>query len=195
MREKENIKGLLALSPDFIGFIFYEKSLRFAGDLEVSFAKSVHEPIQKVGVFVNASMDYMLEKANTFSLKVIQLHGDESRETVYELKKRGFTVIKVFRVMDELPGDLLNFKEADYFLFDTKAKEYGGTGHQFNWSILEEYDLSTPYLLSGGISLCDLGELKKRNLPGMIGIDVNSKFEIDPGVKNLKLIEKLKEGL
>lgn len=196
LKHPQNIRDIVSLSPDFVGFIFYEKSPRYVGNLPPEEVRNIPASIKKTGVFVNAPKDVILEQAKAYDLDVIQLHGDETTQVVKELKAAGLSVIKVFRVRDELPNSLADFEGlADLFLFDTKAKAYGGTGHQFDWSILKNYALTTPYLLSGGVSVNDIETIRNENLPGMMGIDVNSKFEIEPGLKNIELLKKLKQTL
>lgn len=196
LKNSENINEIVNLSPDFMGFIFYSKSPRFIDGLNPEVLRAISKDIKKVGVFVKASLEDILNQVMKYGLDVIQLHGDEPLELAEQLKQKGLTVIKVFRVMDKLPTELEAFDGVvDYFLFDTKTKEYGGSGHQFEWSILEKYELKTPYLLSGGISLPDIDLIKEKNLPGMIGIDVNSRFEIKPGMKNIELLKALKQKI
>ncbi len=196
MKDLANIKGLIALEPHFMGFIFYDKSPRHAGDLQVSEVASIPGHIWKVGVFVNAALDEICEKVSVFELDFIQLHGDEDVAFVKVLKARNFKVIKVFRISDSLPEDMSAFEGlVDYFLFDTVTKQYGGSGQHFDWSVLQDYMLETPYLLSGGIGEEDVNSILKMKLKGLVGLDVNSKVEIKPGFKNLKKIKELRDKL
>ena len=126
----------------------------------------------------------------------IQLHGDEDVDFALRLKSNGLKIIKVFRVADQLPSDLKNYDGvADLFLFDTATKDYGGSGRHFNWEILKEYSLDVPYLLSGGIRLEDLSSIKELKLNSLVGIDVNSQFETEHGLKDLELVNELKLSL
>jgi len=196
MRESKNINGLVSLSPDFMGFIFYPKSPRYVAELDEKIIGTIPSNIQKTGVFVNATFDEIMQHVNKFKLNAAQLHGDETVTLVQKLKQRGLTVIKVFRIENTLPEELGDFEgHADFFLFDTKAKAYGGTGHHFDWSALENYPYQTPYFLSGGLKLEDIERIKSLTLPGLVGIDVNSKFEIEPGLKDLNLVKQLKQQL
>jgi len=196
MRHSENIKGLVDLAPDFIGFIFYPKSPRYADELDPDVLKAIPSFMLKTGVFVNAELSEIVSVSEKYQLDAVQLHGEESVEMVKELKQRGLTVIKVFRINDELPDALEVFEgHVDYFLFDTKAKAYGGTGQHFDWSVLLSYPYETPYLLSGGVELSDLETIQSLSLPGLVGLDVNSKFELEPGLKDLALVKELKEQL
>ena len=195
MREVTNIKSVLALKPDLMGFIFYPKSKRFVDALslrDIDFGTT-----QKVGVFVNEKLDSLTEKVKKFDLDYVQLHGDESSSYLAAVKYLGVKVIKVFRILDQLPIDqILAFEqEADYFLYDTLSLEYGGSGKNFQWNILNESPSSKPFWLSGGVSIESLKALGLIDHPGLIGIDVNSKLESHPGMKNIELLRALKKSL
>ena len=193
LKYQENIKDVLEVTPDFLGFIFYPPSPRFVGELAPSFVKGINN-IKKVGVFVNASLPEVLETKEKYGLELIQLHGDESPEYVSEAKKNGLKVIKVFRINDKLPENLTAFQtNAELFLFDTDSKAYGGSGKQFDWELLK--DVSHPFLLSGGIGPEDIFQIKALSLKYLQGIDVNSKVEVEPGRKSISLIKQLKEQL
>ena len=195
MREVKNIKSVLALKPDLMGFIFYPKSKRFVDALsleDIDFGTT-----QKVGVFVNEKLNSLTEKVKKFDLDYVQLHGDESPSYLAAVKYLGVKVIKVFRILDKLPIDqILAFEqEADYFLYDTLSLEYGGSGKNFQWNILNESPSSKPFWLSGGVSIESLKALGLIDHPGLTGIDVNSKFEDQPGMKNIELLRALKKAL
>ena len=195
MREVKNIKSVLALKPDLMGFIFYPKSNRFVDALsleDIDFGTT-----QKVGVFVNEKLNSLTEKVKKFDLDYVQLHGDESPSYLAAVKYLGVKVIKVFRILDQLPIDqILAFEqEADYFLYDTLSLEYGGSGKNFQWNILNESPSSKPFWLSGGVSIESLKALGLIDHPGLTGIDVNSKFEDQPGMKNIELLRALKKAL
>lgn len=193
MKHPANISGLINLKPDFIGFIFYEKSSRYVKDLNQGVIEKIPAYIQKVGVFVNASTDEVLEKVAAYKLDYVQLHGDETVEYIELLKSHNIRVIKVFSVDNELPKGVEAYEgKVDLFLFDTATRTYGGSGKHFDWNLLKNYNYHTPYLLSGGITLGDLDEIKEMKLKGLIGLDVNSKFEIEPGYKDLGKVEQLK---
>lgn len=196
MKHPDNIKGLMAHRPDFIGFIFYEKSSRFAEPLDEEVVNAIPPTTKKVGVFVRADITTVLDKVQRYGLDYVQLHGDESVEYIKELKEANeqVQIIKVFRVTDELPHDIDLYTEvSDLFLFDTATSNYGGSGKHFDWTFLKDYQLSVPYLLSGGISMEDLHKVEDMALNGLIGIDVNSKFEKSPADKNLEMIGQLKK--
>lgn len=186
MREKANISALAQLNPTMIGFIFYEKSPRYVGSTLVE----TPSEISRVGVFVNASFDEIILKAQSFKLSHIQLHGSESVELCGRLQDSGLKVIKAISVEGE--SDLEACKKydsvVDFILLDTKCSQYGGSGRRFDWSILSSYSAEAPFLLSGGIDEDMAEEIALICHPKFKGVDLNSRFEISPGVKN---IEKL----
>ncbi len=189
MKYPENILKVSQLLPDYLGFIFYEKSSRyFDGEI-----LEIPNSIKKVGVFVNARLMEINGKIKKYDLDLIQLHGDETPEFCENLKHDKIEIIqiiKVFSVDDDFDFDELEPFEnvCDYFLFDTKGKLHGGNGITFNWQILEKYKSKKPLFLSGGIGIDEIEKIKTLKLP-IFAIDVNSKFEIEPGLKN---INKLK---
>ena len=196
MRDPENIQELTALKPDFIGFIFYPKSPRYVSEMDEDFITGIPSGIHKVGVFVNESLETISQLAEKYGLEYIQLHGDEDLTFANTLKERGLKIIKVFRIADALPTFAKNYEGvADYFLFDTASVDYGGSGQHFDWSILRNYDLQVPFLLSGGIRLDDMAKIKSLNIEKLAGIDVNSRFEIAPAVKEIDKLKELKELL
>ena len=188
MKFAENRKQVEKLGVDFLGYIFHEPSKRFIGEtLEMELFNS---RAKKVGVFVNENVFEILGLAKNLGLDYIQLHGKENPKTCRILKSQGLKIIKAFNVNEKF-----NFSEtkafekvADYFLFDTKTEIPGGSGEKFNWHILDKYTGHTPFFLSGGISLDDAKNIKKINHPKLTGVDLNSGFEDEPGLKN---IEKL----
>jgi phosphoribosylanthranilate isomerase len=186
MKYHENILDVSKLLPDYLGFIFYEKSSRyFNGEIP-----KIPASIKKVGVFVNASSEEITSKIKKYNLDLIQLHGNETPEFCENLKQENIEIIKVFSVDDDFDYEILNEYEnvSDYFLFDTKGKLHGGNGVTFNWQILEKYKSQKPLFLSGGIGIEEISKIKTLNLP-IYAIDVNSKFEIEPGLKNIKLLQ------
>ena len=192
MKYPENILEVGALLPDYMGFIFWEKSARYFDEIIPDLPQS----IKKVGVFVNASTDEILTKIEEHNLQAVQLHGQESAAFCLDLKNktdRSIEIIKVFSVNDAFDFRVLKPFEGvcDYFLFDTKGKLPGGNGTTFDWEVLKEYPSSTPFFLSGGIGIEELEKVKqvlKTNLP-LYAIDVNSKFEIEAGLKNIELLK------
>ncbi|TDE28426.1 phosphoribosylanthranilate isomerase [Flavobacterium ranwuense] len=190
MKYPENILEVGSLLPDYMGFIFWEKSARYFDGVIPDLPKS----IKKVGVFVNASQEEIIEKITKYDLQAVQLHGQESVEFCLDLKDKinnPIEIIKVFSVDDSFDFEVLKPFETvcDYFLFDTKGKLPGGNGTTFDWKVLEKYPSGKPFFLSGGIGINEMdtvNEISKTNLP-LYAIDVNSKFEIEPGLKNIQL--------
>lgn len=193
LKQTENIRAIDELQPDFMGFIFYPKSKRFVNlnDISKSFQK-IDDEIKKVAVFVNETADNINQILNGFSFDIIQLHGSESAETVEELKSMGYQIIKAFSMKTGFDFKLLHQYErlCDYFLFDTATPQFGGSGIKFNWDILKQYKGPTPFLLSGGISINDINDIQNLKHPQFTGVDVNSGFEIEPGLKDIDLLEK-----
>ncbi len=227
MRDPENISAVANLPIDLMGFIFYEKSPRYVRSISVPL---VSANVQRVGVFVNADYNFVLEKIKTHQLKYLQLHGDETPEYCHNIqtKNQDIQLIKAFRVNEDF--DFSQTKKYEpycaYFLFDTKKKTnavlpptpskggdfslrekllalsspplegaggwtapYGGTGEKFNWQLLQQYTGNTPFLLSGGIGAEDAEAVQKFSHPKFAGIDVNSKFELEPALKDVQKIE------
>ncbi|MFZ4263389.1 phosphoribosylanthranilate isomerase [Sphingobacterium sp. HJSM2_6] len=191
MREPANIAELSTLPIDYMGHIFYAKSPRYATSLD---HQLVPKHIKKTGVFVNASLEEILQNIAQFDLQAVQLHGDEEPNLLAQLKSYPVELIKSFGITDDFTWSALEPYQdlVDYFLFDTKSKDYGGTGVPFNWEKLTSYPYKNPYFLSGGLSLENLEKATLFEDHRLIGFDLNSKFEIEPGIKN---IEKLKEAL
>ncbi|MDI6050167.1 phosphoribosylanthranilate isomerase [Flavobacterium sp. XS2P24] len=196
MKYPDNILEVGSLLPDYMGFIFWEKSARYFDGVIPSLPKS----LKKVGVFVNENTEVILAKAQKYDLQAIQLHGQESvafcQDLRENLKQVQIEIIKVFSVDDAFDFEVLKPFEAvcDYFLFDTKGKLPGGNGTTFDWKVLEKYPSSKPFFLSGGIGMEEMEAVKeilKTNLP-LYAIDVNSKFEIEPGLKNIELCKNIR---
>jgi len=210
MRDAKNISELVQLEIDFIGFIFYGGP--FGSKRHVSKFPDVNIPkhIKKVGVFVNESIDEVVRIVNQNQLDCVQLHGNT--ETVGYCQKlrdallkedsdKTFDIIKVFSVGETFDFEITEAFEAqsDYFLFDTKGKNYGGTGKKFNWDILSNYKGDTPYVLSGGISLHDVDAVKEfftsNAAKQCVGLDVNSGFEDEIALKNITEIKEFINNL
>lgn len=173
------------------GMIFYDKSPRFAeGKIDVEKVKAF-KGMKKVGVFVNADKEYILTKIEKYGLDLLQLHGEETPGFCNELHQY-LPVIKAFRIKDE--KDIKKTDNymgvCDYFLFDAHGKLYGGNGHIFNWRLLDKYRSKVPFLLSGGIGMSEVDQLKSFSHPALTAVDVNSRFETEPGVKNMKEIKQ-----
>ncbi|PCI97202.1 MAG: N-(5'-phosphoribosyl)anthranilate isomerase [Flavobacteriales bacterium] len=194
MRDKNNISDLIKIQPDFIGLIFHEKSPR---NVEIHTKTSIPSDIGTVGVFVNETEGFVLDKINEFDLKYIQLHGSESPHFCKNIKRLNRKVIKAFNIHPEF--DFSELEEytpyCDYFLFDAFGKNAGGNGITFDWNLLDNYKGDTPFFLSGGIDAEMAENLRTINHPMYKGVDVNSKFEIEPGLKNIEKIKLFKEKL
>jgi phosphoribosylanthranilate isomerase len=195
MCQPENIRQVVALDIDWMGFIFYEKSPRAfrvdGTDDEVIRVTFTATSTRRIGVFVNASPEYMMETATRFQLDYLQLHGDESPELCHTLQKRGYAIIKAISVASDADLEWTKAYEGrvDYFLFDTKCKEYGGSGKQFDWSVLAAYQGETPFLLSGGIHPGSVEAVLQFHHPCFAGIDLNSGFETEPGLKDVSQLQ------
>lgn len=194
MRDAANLEQVAALNPDFIGFIFYDKSLRYVGDdFDAEVMKLVPKTIRKVGVFVNASIDYILRSVKKYDLQFVQLHGTETPDYCRSLKMRGVSIIKAFSVNDTFNFSMLNnYKpHCDFFLFDTKGEQPGGNGIRFDWRVLSRYDNDKPFFLSGGIGVEALDDLEGLRGMKLYGIDINSKIELAPGLKDADLLKEI----
>lgn len=198
MRLAANIAAVAELQPDYMGFIFYEQSPRLISDVSAELIKYIPSEIKTVGVFVNEDLEKVKDKVNLLKLKAVQLHGSESPEYCAELKSTFPTleVIKAFGIDEDFDFSALEpyLEVADYFLFDTKTKAHGGSGKTFNWSVLDRYTYSKPYFLSGGIDLEHSTAIKNINDERLYALDINSRFETEPGLKDAaKIKEFIKE--
>ncbi|MGY5851776.1 phosphoribosylanthranilate isomerase [Salegentibacter sp. F14] len=206
MKHPDNIREIARLPPDYMGFIFYEKTPRYF-DSEIP---QLNPAIKKTGVFVKANVDEILEAVKKHKLQAVQLHGEESAEFCQELQiifsgMDNMEIIKVFSVKEEFDFSILEEYErvVDYFLFDTKGKTKGGTGKTFNWELLKGYPSSTPFFLSGGIGLEEINEIKmlqehfiQQEKPEVFyAVDVNSRFELKPGLKDPEQLNEFIEKL
>ena len=191
MRDAENIRQLEALGIDWMGMIFWPKSKRYVSTPPVYLPQHV----RKVGVFVDASLDAIRQHVEDYQLDIVQLHGQESPEMLKVLKP--LTLIKALNIAT--PEDLQKTEPyeglADYFLFDTKGKSVGGNGEKFDWSVLASYQGETPFLLSGGIGPEDAQGVKTFHHPKCIGIDLNSRFETEPGLKDITKLKQFLEAI
>jgi phosphoribosylanthranilate isomerase len=203
-RNPENIEALSKLPLDFIGFIFYPKSPRYAGQkkLEQWMSKQGIEllgSIAKVGVFVNAEIEEVVNRIHDFELDFIQLHGTESPEYCKELfdlwgfsSIRRASIIKAFSIDEnfDFASTAPYTSYCKYFLFDTKGASFGGNGTPFDWHLLDNYQGVTPFFLSGGIGPESVTAIREVQHPQLVGIDINSKFETEPGEKDVALISE-----
>lgn len=187
MKFPDNIEAVCAAKPDYVGFIFYPESKRYVGeDPDEGIFTRVPDPIQKVGVFVDEKPRQVMEICRKYRIQVAQLHGNESAGYCREIRNSGLSVIKAFSVDDTFDFDQLRQYSAlvDFFLFDAKGKLPGGTGEKYNWQILNKYQLNTPFFLSGGIKYTDSKDLSELNLKRLFAVDINSGFELKPGLKD-----------
>ena len=197
MKYQNNITQVAALQPNYLGFIFYSESLRNFNTTIPLISKS----IKKTGVFVNQDLNSVIKKVNTFNLQTVQLHGNESPNYCKKLQSQNIEIIKVFSIKNEFNFEILNPYEnlCDYFLFDTKGKLPGGNGHTFNWNILNQYPLTKPFFLSGGIGINQIEDIKNfqksKASKYCYALDINSKFEIKPGLKNIADLKEFKNKL
>ena len=195
MREKNNIISLTDLKPNYIGFIFWISSTRYVDQS----TPSLPEAIKKTGVFVDATIEFIQSTVQNHQLKAVQLHGEETPDYCSIIQKFGVEVIKSFSIKDQFDYNKINIYEdyCDYYLFDTKGKLPGGNGYAFDWTLLNAYPSEKPFFLSGGIGpneLIKIKDLINTSLP-LYAIDVNSKFEYSPGLKNIDLIRQFKKQL
>jgi phosphoribosylanthranilate isomerase len=198
--EMKQLQQLDGLDIDFAGLIFYKESPRYIGEkISKKELKSADFDLKKVGVFVNPDMIDVLDAIDDYGLDAVQLHGGESPEMCDDLSGE-VEVIKAFRVVDETNIDKLVAPYdavCDYYLFDTGGlkESFGGTGKQFDWSILTKAKIEKPFFLSGGIGVEDAAKVKAFTHPDFFGIDINSKFEKSPGVKDMGAVLQFRQGL
>jgi phosphoribosylanthranilate isomerase len=192
MKDPENMRALAELPIDMTGLIFYEKSPRCVDERDVGRINALSLSMDKVGVFVDASHDIILDKLKRYRLQFVQLHGQETHEFCRALKSEGIAVIKAFRMktIEDLKTCLPYEDCCDYFLFDTPTPQYGGSGKKFDWEILSAYTGSTPFFLSGGIAPEDAESIGQLNYPRLVAVDLNSRFETAPGIKDIDSIRR-----
>lgn len=192
MRDAENIREVEALGVDCMGFIFYEGSSRYVS------TKPAYLPTQckRAGVFVSSTVTEILEKCDEFGLDIVQLHGNESADFCSDLRKMLPTDIQTIKMLSISDGKAFSTTKAfmpyvDYFLFESPCREYGGSGKQFDWSLLDLYRGDKPFILTGGIGPDDASRLMKLQHSRFAGIDLNSRFEIAPAMKSVELLKQL----
>ena len=188
MREPENIRAVEALGVDLMGFIFWPPSSRYVGEKP----SYLPENCRRVGVFVDAATEDILAAVQDFRLDVLQLHGHETPEAVAALKER-LPAVRIFKSLavkgpEDLEQAAVYEGVCDAFLFDTKGKLPGGNGQQFDWNVLRQYKGRLPFLLSGGIGPGDEARIRAFDVPGCLGIDLNSRFETAPGRKDVEAL-------
>jgi phosphoribosylanthranilate isomerase len=193
------LQMLVELAVDYAGLIFYEKSKRYAwGKLKAETSRIQNLQIKKIGVFVNADMGFLKSCIQDFGLKAVQLHGDESVEYCAAIQKE-IEVIKVFRMNDQIKDvdALLEPYQnvSDYFLFDTDTEGYGGSGKRFDWNLLQTPAINKSFFLSGGIGSGDIDFLKSFEHPFFYAVDINSRFETEPGLKDMEKVQAFANAL
>ena len=194
MKNAANIAAVAQLKPDFLGFIFYPGSERFVGDARPEVRTEIEKltDIVRTGVFVNEPADTVLSHAQEFGLDAAQLHGGESPETCLAIKTAGLKVIKAFGLDESFDFNSLEGYDqvCDYFLFDTKTTQHGGSGRAFNWNLLDKYSLDKPYFLSGGLALENIEQIQNIKDERLYAVDLNSKFEVQPGIKDVQQLKQ-----
>ena len=199
MRDPGNIVDLALLEPDYMGLIFYPKSKRFAENPDKGILKHLPDSVKITGVFVDEKIEVILQKVDEYGLNAVQLHGYESVIFCKQLRDlldvslnfKKVEIIKAFGIFPEFDFNQLKpFNNVvDYFLFDTKTSEHGGSGITFDWKILEQYKGQKPYFLSGGLSPENISEINNLGFKQLFGIDLNSKFELEPGLKDINRLQ------
>ena len=186
MRLPVNIKEVALLQPNYMGLIFYRSSKRYVKDLDPEILKELPASIKLTGVFVNVEFDEITRIIEKYGLKAVQLHGEETADLCQKLRYHGVEVIKAFGVDEHFDFKTLDKYDGkvDHYLFDTKTALFGGSGMQFDWKLLDRYPYKTTFFLSGGIGPDQIKELKNIKDDRLYAIDLNSKFELEPGVKD-----------
>lgn len=192
LRDEKNIIELAGLMPSYMGFIFYKYSKRYAGNMLSSITDKVPPTIKKVGVFVDEDPLKLRAICRDYKLDYVQLHGDEDTAYVKSLSEHGIGIIKAFRIDSSFSLDSVKsyLGICNYFLFDKAGDLKGGTGLKFDWSIISNYSLEVPFFLSGGIGPDDIAALGEIDNKYLHAVDINSRFELEPGLKNIKTISR-----
>jgi len=189
LKHPDNIREVMALQPDYIGFICYPGFKRFIDKLEANWVKEL-QGVKKTGVFVNADIDRVKSAIMQYGFQAVQLHGAETPAYCAALANLSVEIVKAFGVNEQFDWTIANTYEnvVDYYLFDTKSNHHGGTGKRFNWALLEGYTGSKPYFLSGGISAENMADALGLGDNRLYALDLNSRFETAPGIKNITLL-------
>ncbi len=192
----ENLEQVCALEPDFVGYIFYCGSKRFVGETPDPALFHIPGPgIRKVGVFVNETIAFVRRAYESNRLQMVQLHGGESPAYCSTLSRAGIPVVKVLSAETDMAGLEEYREQVHYFLFDTPGQGYGGTGRKFDWDQLKRIPATTPFLLGGGIGPVDDRAILELDHDGLIGVDLNSRFELSPGLKDVKMLKEFIEKI
>jgi phosphoribosylanthranilate isomerase len=188
LKNRENIREIASCKPDFLGFIFYPPSPRYVGEkFDVRLMRNIPPFINKTGVFANQDPDTILRLVERHGLNYVQLHGDEDASFAATLKAKRIAIIKAFHVDDNFDFQSTEpfLSSCEYFLFDTKSESYGGNGKKFDWQLLHRFRFAKPFFLSGGINPGDTELITAFQHQYLLGIDINSGFEISPGIKDV----------
>jgi len=190
MKDAQNIREVLSVKPDYLGFIFYKPSKRYVDNLSPQFVKQL-KGVKKVGVFVDEQPDVMKTVIDAYGLDAVQLHGHESPAVAETIKTLGVIVIKAFGIAAGFDWEQLAAYEkvVDYYLFDTKTVAHGGSGESFDWDLLKQYKGQLPYFLSGGLNPQNIAIANELDDTRLFALDVNSKFELQSGWKDVKLLQ------
>lgn len=194
MRDEQNVKELAALNPHAIGFIFHQASPRYAGEVLSNKTKAAMEKIPlKTGVFVHTKRDKIIALLHKNELNTAQLHGAYNADDCAHIRSKGYFVVKNIPLDESFDPQICDqfLPYVDYFLFDTKTASHGGSGMTYDRKLLERYKAEKPFFISGGIDLNESIALKNFHHPSFTGIDINSRFEISPGIKNIKTLKSL----
>ena len=196
LKDAANVSLVAGLGPDMMGFIFYEASPRYAGGLNPDVVRALPWNVRRVGVFVDAGLPEILLTAKKYGLDTIQSHGDESLDQCVALRGEGYSVVKAIGVagLSDISQAERYQEVCDAVLFDRKSPSRGGTGEKFDWGLLESYD-GAPFLLSGGIGPQDRETVSAFRHPGFLGIDLNSRFETEPGMKDIGALRSFIEAV
>jgi phosphoribosylanthranilate isomerase len=191
LKDPENVKAVAVLNPDYMGFIFYNGTPRFVDDLSPEALETIPASINKTAVFVNEDIKTISRLLDQYEFDFVQLHGNETPAFCKTLREQAI-VIKAFGIDNDFDFKQLDkYKnKVDLFLFDTKTKIHGGSGIAFDWNVLDKYEMDIPFFLSGGLSLDNLDAIKSIYHPQFYGVDLNSKFEVSPGIKDLKKLQQ-----
>lgn len=212
MREPDNIRAVESLGVDWLGLIFWQGSPRYVSQIisrggflpDYSSLKNQSPHSMRVGVFVDDMPQNIITRVVNYQLDIVQLHGDESAVMIDNLRhtldpdiRPGVKIMKALRI--ENCGDVAKYKDyvghVDFFLFDTKTPLVGGSGRQFDWNVLDSYDGDVPFLLSGGIGPDDMERVQTFHHPKLLGIDLNSRFETAPAVKDVEMLRTFIQGV
>jgi phosphoribosylanthranilate isomerase len=197
LKHSSNITEIAETGIDFVGMIFYKKSVRYVnGSLSFDEARQINSKVKKVGVFVNENPYSVINAIAHYDLDIVQFHGNESEEYCKELKQYA-KVIKTFGIDEQFNFERMKEYEGtvDYFLFDTATPYHGGSGKSFDYELLNKYNMDVPFFISGGISLENIQTIKQLNIKQLFGVDINSKFEISPGLKDVNKIKQFIDQL